>query len=63
MTTPTGLVSYEAEAPENTVDGGASRGGCGGCSGGGKVGNLGGSGILTMPTVTAPAEGTYLMAN
>ncbi|HEX6355459.1 fibronectin type III domain-containing protein [Actinophytocola sp.] len=62
VTTPTGPVSYEAEAQENAVDGGASRGGCGGCSAGGKVGNLGGSGSLTYSNVTAPADGTYLMA-
>jgi alpha galactosidase A-like protein/alpha galactosidase C-like protein/fibronectin type III domain protein len=60
--TPHAPVAYEAEAPENVVEGGASRGGCGGCSGGGKVGNLGGSGSLTYNNITAPADGTYLMA-
>lgn len=62
VTTPTGPVSYEAEAAENTLDGGAARGGCGGCSGGGKAGNLGGSGSLTVSNVVAPTDGTYLMA-
>jgi len=64
VTTPaaTGPVVHEAEAQENVLDGGASQGGCGRCSGGGKAGNLGGSGSLTVPAVTAPVAGTYLMA-
>jgi hypothetical protein len=56
-----GPVAYEAEAPGNALDGGASVSGCGGCSGGAKAGNLGGSGSLTYKNVTAPADGTYLM--
>jgi len=60
--TPHTPVAYEAEAPENAFDGGASRNGCGGCSGGGKAGNLGGSGSVTYNDITAPADGTYLMA-
>jgi len=59
--TPHAAVTYEAEAPENVLEGGASRGGCGGCSGGGKAGNLGGSGSLTYNDITAPADGTYLI--
>lgn len=60
--TPHAPVAHEAEAPENVLDGGASRNGCGACSGGGKAGNLGGSGSLTYNNVTVPADGTYLMA-
>jgi hypothetical protein len=56
-----GPVAYEAETSGNALEGGASVAGCGGCSGGAKAGNLGGSGSLTYKTVTAPADGTYLM--
>ena len=59
VTTTASPVSYEAES--GVLAGGASAGGCGGCSGGAKVGNLGGSGSLTFPSVTAPVAGTYLM--
>jgi hypothetical protein len=52
---------YEAEASGNTLVGGASVGGCSGCSGGQKVGNVGGSGSLTINGVTAPKAGTYVM--
>ncbi|WP_328473041.1 fibronectin type III domain-containing protein [Streptomyces sp. NBC_00448] len=64
VTTPSaaGPVAYEAEAPGNTLAGGASVADCAGCSGGKKVGNLGGTGnTLTFNGVTAPADGTYLM--
>lgn len=56
--TPQESVTYEAE--KGSPGGGATVYGCA-CSGGSKVGYLGGSGILTMPTVTAPREGTYLV--
>jgi hypothetical protein len=63
VTTPAagGAVAYEAEAAGNTLAGGASDNGCGGCSGGAKVGNVGGSGSLTMNNIMAPVAGTYLM--
>jgi chitodextrinase len=54
-----GQVNYEAEA--GSVAGGATVYDCGGCSAGKKVGFLGGSGMVTMPTVTVAKEGTYLM--
>ncbi|RDI34975.1 alpha-galactosidase D [Lentzea flaviverrucosa] len=56
--TPQESVTYEAE--KGSPGGGATVYGCA-CSGGSKVGYLGGSGILTMPAVTAPREGTYLV--
>ncbi|USX55180.1 fibronectin type III domain-containing protein [Lentzea sp. HUAS12] len=56
--TPQESVTYEAE--KGSVGGGATVYGCA-CSGGSKVGYLGGSGIVTMPTVTVPREGTYLV--
>ncbi len=56
--TPKDTVTYEAE--KGSLAGGSTAYGCA-CSGGQKVGYLGGSGILTMPTVTAPREGTYLV--
>jgi hypothetical protein len=63
VTTPGsgGPTSYEAEAPANTVSGGASIADCSGCSGGKKVGNLGGTGTLTFGDVTVQQPGTYLM--
>jgi hypothetical protein len=60
VTTPAAPVAYEAES--QTLAGGASTGGCARCSGGSKAGNLGGSGSLTFDAVTAPTNGTYLMA-
>jgi hypothetical protein len=63
ITTPgaAGPTSYEAEAPGNTVAGGASVVSCSGCSGGAKVGNLGGTGTLTVNNVNVAVAGTYLM--
>jgi hypothetical protein len=63
VTTPAagGRVSYEAEAPGNTLSGNASVGDCSGCSGGKKVGNLGGGGSVAINNVTAPKDGTYLL--
>ncbi len=65
ITTPAagGPTVYEAEASGNTLGGSASVGDCSGCSGGKKVGNLGGSGnTLKIEHVTAPKDGTYLLA-
>ena len=63
VTTPAadGPVGYEAEAAGNTLTGNASVADCTGCSGGKKVGNLGGTGTVTVNNVTAPKDGTYLM--
>ena len=56
--TPKESVTYEAE--KGSPGGGATVYGCA-CSNGNKVGFIGGSGVLTMPTVTVPREGTYLV--
>jgi hypothetical protein len=56
-----GPVTYEAESAANTLAGGASIGDCGGCSGGRKVGNLGGTGSVTVNGVMAAKAGTYVM--
>lgn len=56
-----GPATYEAESSANTIGGGAAVAGCTGCSGGEKVGDLGGTGTLTVNGVTAPVAGTYLM--
>lgn len=56
--TPQESVTYEAE--KGSPGGGATVYGCA-CSGGSKVGYIGGSGTITMPTVVAPREGTYLV--
>jgi hypothetical protein len=56
--TPAETVTYEAE--KGSTGGGATVYGCA-CSNGNKVGFIGGSGILTMPAVTVPREGTYLV--
>ena len=63
VTTPAagGPTGYEAEAPGNTLTGNASVADCTGCSGGKKIGNLGGTGTVTVNGVTAPKDGTYLM--
>ena len=53
------LVSYEAEAPANTLAGSAQVYSCGACSGGHKVGYLGYSGAVTFTAVTVPTAGTY----
>ena len=57
-----GPVVYEAESSADTLAGGASVADCGACSGGKKIGNLGGSGTLTIPDVTVSKAGTYLVA-
>jgi len=54
-------VTYEAEAPDNRLTGGASIGSCPKCSGGKKVGNVGGGSNLILESITVPKAGTYLM--
>jgi hypothetical protein len=63
LTTPAagGRVTYEAEAPDNRLTGGASIGSCAKCSGGEKVGNVGGGSNLILESITVPKAGTYLM--
>jgi hypothetical protein len=56
---PPGPKSYEAEAPANTIAGGARVSSCSACSGGAKVGYVGSGGTLTFNGVTAPSDGTY----
>lgn len=56
---PPGPTSYEAEAPTNTIAGGARISSCSACSGGKKVGYVGSGGTLTFNDVTAPSDGTY----
>ncbi|MFJ4408345.1 fibronectin type III domain-containing protein [Streptomyces sp. NPDC088910] len=58
---PGGRVTYEAEAPANTLTGNASITDCAACSGGKKVGNLGGDSAVAINHVTAPKDGTYLL--
>jgi len=57
--TPALAASYEAEAPANTLAGGAVVSTCSTCSGGAKVGYVGEGGTLTFNDITAPAAGTY----
>jgi hypothetical protein len=63
VTTPAagGAVTYEAEAPGNTLGGGATVYSCGGCSAGHKVGYIGGGGYMVFNGIQAPVAGTYLM--
>jgi len=56
---PPSATSYEAEAPLNTLAGGAVVQSCTTCSGGAKVGFVGEGGTLTFNDVTAPSAGTY----
>jgi hypothetical protein len=56
---PPPATSYEAEAPANTLAGGAVVQSCATCSGGAKVGYVGEGGTLTFNGVTAPSAGTY----
>ena len=60
LTTPAadGPKSYEAE--NGTPQGGATIYGCD-CSNGKKVGYIGGTGYVVLPTVTVAKAGTYLM--
>jgi hypothetical protein len=63
FTTPgsSGATTYEAEASTNVLTGGAQIAGCSGCSGGQKIGDIGGSGLLTFPNISVTKAGTYLM--
>lgn len=59
---PTGSnISYEAEAPTNTVGGGAFVSDCAACSGGKKVGYLGYDGFVQFNNVTEQSAGIYTM--
>ncbi|HWB35764.1 MAG TPA: DUF4832 domain-containing protein, partial [Rugosimonospora sp.] len=49
--------SYEAEAPGNTLTGGAVTASCGPCSGGAKVGYLGNGGTLTLTGIAGGSGG------
>lgn len=56
----TGAVcTYQAENPQSTLTGNADIAACSGCSGGVKVGNLGGTGYVTINDISASATGTY----
>jgi Alpha galactosidase A/NPCBM-associated, NEW3 domain of alpha-galactosidase/Alpha galactosidase C-terminal beta sandwich domain/Carbohydrate binding module (family 35) len=57
--TPPPAASQEAEAPANTLVGGAVVQSCTTCSGGSKVGFVGEGGTLTFPSVTVGSAGTY----
>jgi Alpha galactosidase A/Alpha galactosidase C-terminal beta sandwich domain/Fibronectin type III domain len=63
FTTPgsSGPTAYEAEASTSVLTGGAQIAGCSGCSGGQKIGDIGGSGVLTYPNISVARTGTYLM--
>ncbi|MBB5791336.1 glycoside hydrolase family 97 catalytic domain-containing protein [Jiangella mangrovi] len=54
-----GDVRYEAEAPGNTLSGGAVTDNCKGCSGGAKVGFLGNGGAVQFNNVMAGVAGTH----
>ena len=58
-TAPALATSYEAEAPANTLAGGAVVSSCSTCSGGAKVGFVGNGGTLTFNSVSVPSAGTY----
>ncbi|WP_323117910.1 carbohydrate-binding protein [Burkholderia alba] len=51
--------AYEAEAPGNTLAGGARVSACSGCSGGQDVGYIGNGGTLTINGIAAAADGAY----
>jgi Alpha galactosidase A/Alpha galactosidase C-terminal beta sandwich domain/NPCBM-associated, NEW3 domain of alpha-galactosidase/Carbohydrate binding module (family 6) len=59
VTPPAGPKSYQAEAPANTLAGGARVASCTACSGGSKVGFVGSGGTLTFNNVTAASTGDY----
>ncbi|WP_152364513.1 fibronectin type III domain-containing protein [Microlunatus speluncae] len=63
ITTPgaDGPREYEAEDPANQLAGGAGIWDCDNCSGGRKAGYIGGSGTMSFPAITAPADGSYLL--
>jgi hypothetical protein len=58
-TAPPLATSYEAEAPANTLTGGAVVQSCPACSGGAKVGYVGNGGTLTFNNVNVASAGTY----
>ncbi len=58
---PDGPQTYQAEAAGNEFAGGAGIWDCERCSGGKKAGYIGGSGTMSFPKITAPADGTYLL--
>ena len=58
-TAPALATSYEAEAPANTLAGGAVVSTCSTCSGGAKVGFVGNGGTLTFNGISVPSAGTY----
>ncbi|WP_219838393.1 carbohydrate-binding protein [Paenibacillus sp. R14(2021)] len=55
-------VSYEAEAPGNTMTGNASVSDCAACSGGKKIGGLYQGSSMRFVDVIAPADGLYNVA-
>ncbi|HVU70263.1 MAG TPA: carbohydrate-binding protein, partial [Ktedonobacteraceae bacterium] len=57
--TPHPTTSYEAEASNNTLAGGAVVSSCSSCSGGEKVGYIGNGGTLTFNGVSASSAGSY----
>ncbi len=59
VASPALATSYEAEAPANTLAGGAVVSACSTCSGGAKVGYVGNGGTLTFNNVSVPTAGTY----
>ncbi|WP_329126846.1 DUF4832 domain-containing protein [Streptomyces sp. NBC_01465] len=56
-----GPTSYEAEAPANTLTGGAATATCDGCSGGSKVGYIGNGATLTFNHVDGGTGGTHVI--
>jgi hypothetical protein len=57
--TPLATTTYEAEAPNNTLTGGATLVNCPACSGGKKVGNLYLGGKLQFNDITVKKDGFY----
>ncbi|GLV55641.1 hypothetical protein KDH_24850 [Dictyobacter sp. S3.2.2.5] len=54
----TSTLSYEAEAANNTIGGGASVVGCSACSGGQKVGNIGSGAYVQLNSIYASNSGS-----
>ena len=59
--TPTQPVSYEAEAPENSLTGGATVIDCPGCSGGKKVSSIGEGGTVQFNNLSKNIAGAYTL--
>src|SRR5262249_1616787 len=53
--------SYEAEASENTLAGGARLYSCSGCSGGKKVGQIGKGGTLQFSNISKSSTSNYTL--